>query len=473
MISVKEFAVSLASVQKTPLYEQIYEAFREAILEGRIPRGEKLPSTRQEALFLSCSRSTVEMAYDQLLSEGYIESRPCSGFYACDVRELYHLTDTKQPVEAPIEMQKEEIRKYRVNFSPNGIALSAFPFPAMGKIFRNLLLDEGEAVLLSNASLGDADLRQTICDYLFRFRNVSCIPEQIVVGAGNEYLLILLSQVLGDSHAAAMESPTYLRAYQTFRNIGYPVEEIGMDADGMRVDALSVTGADIAYVMPSHQFPTGTVMPMKRRLELISWAVGKEGRYIIEDDYDSEFRYKGKPIPALQGMDRMGRVIYIGTFSRSIAPSVRVSYMVLPRHLMGRFRERCGFYACTVPSVMQQAICHFMKEGYFEKNLNRMRGIYKAKHDFILNALRNCAWAGAIHGENSGLHLVVELKGTHSETEIIEKCKERGVRVYGMSEYFISRKPSSPKASLLLGYGGLTEEEILTGLQVIGEVLAE
>lgn len=470
---MKEFAINLSSENKKPLYEQIYDAIRDAILEGRIPQGEKLPSTRFEAEFLSCSRSTVELAYDQLLSEGYIESQPYRGYFACDVRDLYHLTDLIQKEELPERKKDVGEQPYRVDFSPNGIELSQFPFNAMGRIMKNLLLDEGATVLRSSSSLGDEELRRAICDYLFRSRNVNCVPEQIVIGAGNEYLQILLSQVLGMDHVVAMESPTYLRAYQTFKNIGYPVEEIELDFDGMRVDRLSQTEADITYVMPSHQFPLGTVMPMKRRLELLNWAVRKEGRYIIEDDYDSEFRYKGKPIPALQGMDRSGRVIYMGTFSRSIAPSIRVSYLVLPLHLLEEYQSHCGFYACTVPNVMQQMIYHFMKEGHFEKNLNRMRGAYKAKHDFILGELRKCHWVTRILGENSGLHLVVELKSEYSEQEIIERCKTCGVRVYGLSEYFISRKPTFQKPVFLLGYGSLSEGQIVEGLRVIGDALEE
>ena len=232
---------------------------------------------------------------------------------------------------------------------------------------KNLLLDHGKQIMSSGSAFGEKNLKETICDYLYHARNVRCTPEQIIIGAGNEYLQLMLIQMLGTSHGVAMESPTYLRAYRTFKNAGLSVREVALDDAGMRVDLLRKTDASIAYVMPSHQFPLGIVMPMKRRLELLNWAVEEPERYIIEDDYDSEFRYKGKPIPALQGIDRSGRVIYLGTFSKSIASSIRVSYMVLPEHLLERYQECCGFYACTVPNLMQQAICQFMQEGYFEK----------------------------------------------------------------------------------------------------------
>lgn len=471
---MKEFAVSLDPENRKPYYEQIYEAVRDAILSGRIPRGEKLPSTRSEAKFLSCSRSTVELAYDQLLAEGYLESQPYRGYYVCDVRDLYHLPEngreqTSSVPEEPLYPTEE----YAVDFSPNGIDLEHFPYASMGRIMRGLLLDEGERLLRSSAPFGDGNLRQIICDYLYQSRNVNCRPGQIVIGAGNEYLQILLSQILGGGRRVAMESPTYLRAFRTFQNIGYPVEEIPMDREGMRADLLEKTAADLVYVMPSHQFPMGTVMPMKRRLELLNWAAQEEGRYIIEDDYDSEFRYRGKPVPALQGMDRSGSVIYLGTFSRSIAPAVRVSYLVLPQRLLGCLREKCGFYSCTVPAVMQQSIYHFMKDGYFEKNLNRMRGLYKAKHDFLLGELRKRPWVKRILGENSGLHLLAAVRTGMTEEKLTADCRAQGIRMYGLSEYFLSGRPAFPEPVFLFGYGGLSREEIAAGLAALDGILGK
>ena len=482
---MKELAITLDTEKKQPLYEQIYEALREAILQGRILQGEKLPSTRFEADYLQVSRSTVELAYDQLVSEGYIHAEPYRGYFACDVRELYDLTDIHTmdtqnqnssvltELKSEISGEKDQKEDYRIDFSLNALSLESFPYNGLSKIMKNLLLDEGEQIMSSGSAFGESNLKETICDYLFHARNVRCVPEQIVIGAGNEYLQLLLAQMLGKEHCVAMESPTYLRAYKTFRNIGLPVREVALDEAGMRVDLLRETNASIAYVMPSHQFPLGIVMPMKRRLELLNWAVEEPERYIIEDDYDSEFRYKGKPIPALQGIDRSGRVIYLGTFSKSIASSIRVSYMVLPEQLLERYRECCGFYACTVPNLMQQAICQFMKEGYFEKNLNRMRAIYKSKHDFMLAELKKYSWVREIMGENSGLHLLVEVDTELSEQQVIEACAKQQIRVYGLSEYYISQNPKREYPILLLGYGGLTEEQIADGLQMIDGVLVE
>ena len=486
---MKELAITLDTEKKQPLYEQIYEALREAILQGRILQGEKLPSTRFEADYLQVSRSTVELAYDQLVSEGYIHAEPYRGYFACDVRELYDLTEIRTGDAKTFAMEKAEnvhsdwkksdaLRKaektsYQIDFSLNELSMENFPYSGLSKIMKNLLLDQGEQIMSSGSAFGENNLKETICDYLYHARNVRCNPEQIIIGAGNEYLQLMLVQMLGASHCVAMESPTYLRAYRTFKNAGLSVREVALDESGMRVDLLQEMDASIAYVMPSHQFPLGIVMPMKRRLELLNWAVEEPERYIIEDDYDSEFRYKGKPIPALQGIDRSGRVIYLGTFSKSIASSIRVSYMVLPKQLMERYRECCGFYACTVPNLMQQAICQFMKEGYFEKNLNRMRAIYKNKHDFMLAELKKYSWVRDIMGENSGLHLLVEVDTELSEQQVIEACAKQQIRVYGLSEYYISQNPKREYPILLLGYGGLTEEQIADGLHMIDAILAE
>ena len=486
---MKELAITLDTEKKQPLYEQIYEALREAILQGRILQGEKLPSTRFEADYLQVSRSTVELAYDQLVSEGYIHAEPYRGYFACDVRELYDLTDIRTGDAKTFAMEDSEtvhsdrkksdsLRKtektsYQIDFSLNELSMENFPYSGLSKIMKNLLLDQGEQIMSTGSAFGEKNLKETICDYLYHARNVRCTPEQIIIGAGNEYLQLMLIQMLGASHCVAMESPTYLRAYRTFKNAGLSVREVALDEAGMRVDLLQEMDASIAYVMPSHQFPLGIVMPMKRRLELLNWAVEEPERYIIEDDYDSEFRYKGKPIPALQGIDRSGRVIYLGTFSKSIASSIRVSYMVLPENLLERYQECCGFYACTVPNLMQQAICQFMKEGYFEKNLNRMRAIYKNKHDFMLAELKKNSWVRDIMGENSGLHLLVEVDTELSEQQVIEACAKQQIRVYGLSEYYISQNPKREYPILLLGYGGLTEEQIADGLQMIDAILKE
>ena len=472
-----EIMIDLQGGAKAPLYEKIYEYIKRDVIEGKIPVGEKLPSTRLLAKHLSVSRSTVEMAYEQLLAEGYIKAEPCRGFFVCDITELYEFghieKDFKHTFTFGKKEQEETACSHVIDFSPYAIDTMHFPYNVWRKLSKNALLDDREELLLSGDGQGDYGLRKAIAAYLHQARGVNCQPDQLIIGAGNEYLEILLTQILGRNKRVLMENPTYLQAYHTFLNMGYQMTLVSVEEDGIDPQKVRNYDPDVVYIMPSHQFPLGTVMPLKQRLELLKWALEKEERYLIEDDHDSEYRYRGKPIPSLQSVDHFEKVIYIGTFSKSIAPSLRISYMVLPKQLLSRFRECCGFYACTVPNLMQQAICQFMKAGYFEKNLNRMRAIYKAKHDFMLAELRKYPWVLNIMGENSGLHLLVEVGTTLTEQGVIQKCAEQKIRVYGLSEYYISQNPKREYPILLLGYGGLTEEQIADGLQMIDGVLAE
>ena len=248
---------------------------------------------------------------------------------------------------------------------------------------------------------------------------------------------------------------------------------MGMDGLGMDIRALRNSRADIAYVMPSHQYPTGIVMPVGRRQELLKWAGEKKGRYLIEDDYDSEFRYKGRPIPALQGLDKAGKVIYMGTFSKSIAPAIRVGYMVLPRPLLEIYRERLGFYASTVSRIDQNVIYQFLTDGYYERHLNRMRAIYKGKHDLLLGQLRKLEDDFEICGEHAGLHILLANKKGRTEKWLVERAGEKGAKVYGLSSYFISRPCDSRPGTVLLGYARLSEEEILKGAELLQEAWKE
>lgn len=449
------------------LYEQIYEHIRKEIREGKLLTGEKLPSTRSLAEYLQVSRSTVDYAYEQLLSEGYIEARPYRGYFVCKVEELYELTDTDSEKNGELLSWRQETQKWCCDFSPNGIDMSAFPFSVWNRISRTTL-SEGSEIFASGNPQGEEELRLTISRYLHSSRGVNCSPKQIIIGAGNDYLLMLLEKILGRHVKIAMENPTYKRAWKIFDSFAYPITTVTMDEAGMQADELRKTEVTVAYVMPSHQFPTGVVMPIGRRTALLKWAEEEEGRYLIEDDYDSEFRYRGKPIPSLQSADRSGRVIYIGTFSKAIAPAIRISFMVLPQTLLQAYREKCYFYSCTVSRIDQRILNDFIKDGYFERYLNKMRKIYKAKHDRLLALLKPFRRDFLITGENAGLHLLLGCKDDRTEEELVAAAAREGVKVYGLSDSFVSgQAPSlwSKKAVLLLGYGSLEEEKMEEGIQ--------
>ena len=473
---MNEIMIDLQGGAKAPLYEKIYEYIKNEIVDGKISKGEKLPSTRLLAKNLSVSRSTVELAYDQLLAEGYIEAEPYRGYFVCDVEALYQLEQRnhmQEKLQAGQDWQpgwKTEIKhgagsskQKEIDFSPYTIDTQNFPYNVWRKLHKNVLLDDREEILLSGDGQGDHELRMAIADYLHQARGVNCVAEQIIIGAGNEYLEILLAQVLGEKKTVLMDDPTYLQAYRTFSNMGYLVKNIPAEQGSMPIEAVRRENADILYVMPSHQFPLGTVMPLKQRLELLKWASEKEGRYLIEDDHDSEYRYKGKPIPALQSIDHEEKVIYLGTFSKSIAPSLRISYMVLPQHLLKNYQSYCGFYSTTVSKIQQEVLCGFIRGGYFGRHLNKMRGIYKNKHDFLVSELKKRPWVENIAGDNAGLHVLVQVDTQMSEEELCERAAEQGIHLMGISEHYIHKPPVS-KPVLLLGYGKPDEKRILEGL---------
>lgn len=473
-----ELMIHLENDSRKPLYEQIYDYIRMSIADGKISRGEKLPSTRFLAGHLQISRSTVELAYEQLLSEGYIESKPYKGYYASDISELYLGEEKKEQTkreEQRLSDQKKIEEEYQIVFSPDRNDFEYFPYSTWRKISKEILSVDDPYLLYAGEAAGERALREAVCSYLYHARGVKCRVEQIVVGAGNEYLLILLAQVLGTKKRVAVENPTYLKAYRTLENMQYEMIPLERDASGIKIEEVQKMEPDIVYTMPSHQFPMGTVMPLKRRLELLHWAAEKEGRYIIEDDHDSEFRYKGKPIPSLQGSDTNGNVIYIGTFSKSISPSIRVSYMVLPESLLDAYNATCGFYASTVPKEQQMILASFLNGGYFERYLNKMRGIYRGKHDYFLSLLKKEAWVHKIYGDHAGMHLLVELNGNMTAQEVVAAAKEKGLRIYDLEEYMIpgQKKQIGGYSTLLLGYGALNEAEMEKGIKIIRSILFE
>lgn len=468
-----ELTIELHTDSGKCLYEQIYEYIRQEIREGKLLQGERLPSTRSLAEYLQISRSTVEIAYEQLLSEGYIESQPYRGYFVCKMEELFRLE--KQEIASDMSISGKGLNGsavgecYRYDFSPTKIDMSCFPFGVWRRINKNILSDDNAKLFSQGNAQGDYGLRETIARYLHASRGVNCMPEQIIVGAGNDYLLLLLEKILGEKLTIAIENPTYKRAYQIFQSFSYPIVTVDMDESGLMVSELEKTDAVLTYVMPSHQYPTGVVMPIGRRSELLKWANEKEERYLIEDDYDSEFRYKGKPIPSLQSSDKHGKVIYMGTFSKAIAPAIRVSYMVLPMKLVERYQEKCYFYSTTVSRIDQKILDEFIRGGYFERHLNKMRKCYRDKHDLLLEKLEPFRKKFDITGENAGLHLLVTSSESLSEQNLIKAAAECGVKVYGLSDSLVDNRKQALSNTVILGYGGLTTGEIEKGIEALKE----
>lgn len=471
---MNELMIPLDTKSLTPLYQQIEEYLKQEIQEGRLVAGMRLPSSRALSANLLVSRSTIETAYDQLVAEGYIEPVAYKGYYVCEIEGIYfqkaEYTKQNNPEKTEIK-QRRKLHKYRYDFALNGIAPESFPTHTWKQLAKQVLSDSTEEIFAQGNPYGEDSFREAIAEYLYHARGVKCEKSQILVGAGNDYLLMVLATLFECNKKVAMENPTYLSAWYDLKHTGCSVCTVKSDEMGICIEELEKTGADVVYVMPSHQFPMGTVMPLKRRMELLRWA-DENQTYIIEDDYDSEFRYKGKPIPALQGFDKNERVIYIGTFSKSIAPSIRISYMALPKKLMRYYQSRYPF-AVTISKVDQKIVELFLRNGHYERHLNRMRRLYKSKHDWILRWVKEeMSEICSCFGEHAGIHLLLRFHNGISEDEAVERAKSAGIRVYGLSEFFVQEKKET-EAVVLIGYATLTEEEIKEALQILSRIWKE
>lgn len=469
---------NLDANEKEPMYQQLYNQIKEDICTGELLAKEKLPSTRFLAEQLEISRSTVDMAYGQLLSEGYIYAEPYKGYFVekyeemiqSEIIEGVRKKNKRNETESNISKKNntnviEKKKKYTCDFSPNGIDRDGFPLSTWKTVYRSVLKDYGNDLYSQGKSFGEEKLRGEIARYLYTSRGVFCEQDQIIVGAGNDYLLMLLSTVFKHFiDVIGISNATYLKAYQIFRAYNMEVKPLSMDVHGVLPKEMEEENVQVLYTMPSHHFPTGTVMPIGRRMELLKWANKSEDRYIIEDDYDSEFRYKGKPIPALAASDAKGKVIYMGTFSKSLAPAIRISYMVLPWGFLEILKEKIGFFSSSVSRLDQMTLYHFMREGYFERHIHRMRKIYRGKRDFLVEELQELKTDFEISGEDAGLHLILIDKKGREEEWLIESAAEVGVKVYGLSKYVIDHGKEN-LATILIGYAENEMEEIGQGIK--------
>lgn len=446
-----------------PMYQQLYQRIKGEIQSGVLPARTRLLSKRRMAEQLGVSVNTVEGAYGQLLSEGFIEARPKSGYYVCEIEDLIGQIPAVRTPPQPAEPVGEP--GIRVDFAITGVDREGFPYSTWRRIAR-AVFDECDPQLLARSPFqGEAALRRAIASYLSLSRGVHCAPEQIVVGAGTDNLLQILSYILDNRCTIVMENPVYHESYLFFRRMGHPVTPIPIDEKGLPVEPLEALDNAAVYITPSHQFPLGITMPISRRIQLLNWANKAPGRYVIEDDYDSEFRYNSHPVPAMKSIDTGERVIYLGSFSRAIAPALRISYLVLPEALLADYSEGYAAFGCSVSKLDQLILTRFIENRHFETHLNRMRKTYKEKRAQLVGALRE-AFGGRIEiqGENAGQHVLVRLTDGTAEAEIVRRAQGAGVRVYPVSPYFMGELPEQYQGIVLLGYATLTEEEIQEGV---------
>lgn len=456
----------------------LYRRIREDILEGRLKAGEKMPSKRAFSRNLGVSTVTVENVYAQLAAEGYLMPKARSGYFIAEIGDALLVPrrgseDRNVPGPSGKESGAEgQQGGGTIDLSGAKAEPETFPFGTWAKIVRGVLAARRTELLTRSPGNGIPELRQEIASYLLQYQSMNVSPDQIIIGAGTEYLYSLLIRLLGNDKVYALETPGYLKTGRIYESNRVRVRYIPMDGSGISMDALKSAGADVVHISPSHQFPTGITMPVRRRAELLRWAGEKDGRYIIEDDYDSEFRLSGRPIPSLMSIDQDGRVIYLNTFTKSLASTIRISYMVLPRQLLWRYRRQLGFYSCTVSNFEQYTLAEFIRQGFFEKHINRMRTYYRKKQNLVLSSIEKSRLADMteIVGEDAGLHFLLRVSAGKSGQELTELAAEKGVVIYGLEHYRQGgqerveeeRSSGEQKPSMVVSYSGLTEEQIET-----------
>ncbi len=446
----------LKKTSAVPLYEALYRCIRQDIISGKLKAGTKLPSKRALAAHLEVSKITVEAAYNQLAAEGYISAREKVGYYVETVETF------TAPVRSPLPTVITE--------APPMLDLTAnipasFPFSVWSRLQRQVLLDFGHDLLQPLPSCGCPALRQAIADHLSGFRGMQVDPENIIIGAGTDFLYNLAAQLLGLEKTYALEDPGYQKIRQIYTAAGVRTVPAAMDSQGVLPESLA--NAQVLHFSPAHHFPTGIVTPMGRRQQLLKWAA--KGNWIVEDDYDCEFRFDTHPLPALYGQS--DRVIYINSFSKSMAPSIRLGYMVLPPALMAVFREKLGFYTGTVSGFEQHTLARFLNQGYFEKHLNRMRKFYRLRRNQLLEMIAACPQKDilTIEEADAGLHFLLKVDTDLSDEALERHCAARGLRVHTLSHYYHSDVPQDRRHCLVVNYSGLREEDMAAFSKILNE----
>lgn len=456
----------------TPLYEQVYKHIKSDIISGILSPGEKLPSKRSFARNNGISTITIQNAYDQLISEGYVFTVPKKGYYVANINEMSRVpagTSIKLDIKIP-----EKPAKFRFDLSNNKINSDNFPFSIWAKLLRETMSERSRELMEVSPTGGIYELRAAIADYLKSFRGMLVDPDQIVIGAGTEYLYGLLIQILGKNKKYCIENPGYKKLAQIYKQYHIECSFADIDDSGISVDSLHKSGADIAHISPNHHFPTGITMPANRRYEVLAWANEEAGRYIIEDDYDSEFRANGKPLPTLFSIDACEKVIYMNTFSKSLTPTIRISYMILPVHLANIFYSRLSFYSCTVSNFEQYTLASFIDRGYFEKHINRMRLYYIRQRKRLISCIENSSLKDKceIIENESGLHFLLRLRTDIPDEVLKEKMKESGIKIQSLTEFYLSDK-GAKEHYFIINYSNIDLNKFTQVSEIICNLICE
>ncbi|MCM3570595.1 PLP-dependent aminotransferase family protein [Neobacillus mesonae] len=460
------------NTDSTYIYKQIYQGIKESILNEKIHSNEKLPPKRVLADELNVSVNSVSNAYEQLLAEGYIYTVERKGYYVENIAQFIEKEDVIKN-KLPDDLKEEWMdKKGWLSLSHMTADISIFPFKEWMKQQQQAIQQYKRELSEITHHQGPYIVRKTICRMLALSRGVHCEPEQIIIGAGTQLLVRQLMAIQDKQKIIAMENPGYARNYNLLRNMHFKVLPIPLDEQGINMEEVEASNANFVFVTPSHQFPTGRIMPISRRIELLNWAIQTNDRYIVEDDYDSEFKYETDNIPSLQSLDRHHRVIYMGTFSKTMLPGMRVSYMVLPPELLREYRENYHDLMQPSNSLILYTLHYFIESGEYTKHLKRMNHQYETRRKILIKHLQ-MRFGKKVQIEDipAGLHFLARFHSEKGYQEIEERAREIKLEVYSMRRFMLKDNfEEKNRIDLVLGFANISEENIPEAVERLYQV---
>ena len=456
---------------RRPLFEQIFRALKKDIIEGWLKKNEALKPIRILAEELQVSNNTINMAYRQLLAEGFIRSVRGSGYYVEDIEAVFgHLVKAKKENPASVNSEKEKGLLY--DFKYESVEGGAFPWVKWRQYMQNAILEESYVKLIEyECNKGNEYLRASICQYINKSRGVNCTPDQIIICAGTQYAMDILTNVLPDKkYQVGVEEPGYNAMRQIFLNKGYQIKPIAITNNGIDLEELEQSQCNLLYLTPSHQFPTGVTTSLSARKKILEWAKKREG-YVIENDYDNEFLYGQRSLPSIQALSGGENVIYLSTLSKVLSPALRCAYLVLPPRLMRVYEDKYKYYYSALPTCHQKALAQFIFDGQLEKHVRKVSSQNRKKYEIISGIIEELLPNTVrIVEPSAGTHLLIELAGCINQNDMISRMKGQGIGIYGTKRYWFNKK-HAPEKFFLLGYNSMEEEELETAVRAFAAAL--
>jgi GntR family transcriptional regulator / MocR family aminotransferase len=465
------------SANQAYYYDRLYKHIKTEILSGRIGEGTRLPSIRKLADFLSVSTTPVETAYQQLLAEGFLESRPRKGYFVQSLSHAAAVPSTRNE-SLDITIHPEDLPKgksaYTYDFHISRNDFTHFPMRIWRKLLNHILLSEQNDLLYYGDAQGERGLRSELANYLHQFRGIDCSPEQIIIGSEQHWLISLVCMMLkGKISKIGAENPGYRLIPETFKVHGFEVEPIPVRREGVCAEDLYNSGVRLVSITPSHQFPRGITLSVSKRLQLLDWAKKTNG-YIIEDDYDGEFCYRNKPIPALQGLDPEANVIYLGGFSQALTPDICIHYLVLPKSLLSNYQQLRSrlYFEQSSSRIYQRTLQLFIQQGHYERHIRKMRGLYQKKHDALVQSIeRHMGKHAEVVGRNAGFYILLRVYSPKSEGALLQLAEEAEVGIASASFTWLTpRRECDQPGEFLIGFAGIDLERIDDGIKLLADV---